>query len=347
MPSPASRTPSSAAATPSGPRRIRRCRRCIDDELAAHGAKRVYPRGEGDARGDFDGEYRAWHAGLWPALATALDLPSATAEAKRPGRACRSARQPAGHEPDHAPTAPRHDGARQPGAAAARRRAAAERSTRHIEIALPSGMTYRAGDHLGVLPRNGVELIRRVMTRFGLDAGMYVTISRARTPHPPAGRRAGAAARRARELCRAAGRRDARGHRDAGRSTPTIRAGRQALRRRSHGDDARYRQVLGRAGRCSTCWRRTRPASCRSRCTSTCCRRCARATTRSRRRRWSTPSICSITVGVLESPARSGDGMFSGVCSDYLAGSRAKARCSRSSASRPSRSGRRRTRTHP
>ena len=50
----------------------------------------------------------------------------------------------------------------------------AERSTRHVEIALTGG--YRTGDHLGVLPRNGIDLVRRVITRFGLDAGQYLTI---------------------------------------------------------------------------------------------------------------------------------------------------------------------------
>ena len=37
--------------------------------------------------------------------------------------------------------------------------AAAERSTRHIEIDLPEGVSYRAGDHLGVLPENPAELV--------------------------------------------------------------------------------------------------------------------------------------------------------------------------------------------
>ena len=50
------------------------------------------------------------------------------------------------------------------------------RSARHIELELPAGMEYETGDHLGVLPRNNVDLIRRVMARFGLDAGTYVTI---------------------------------------------------------------------------------------------------------------------------------------------------------------------------
>ena len=30
------------------------------------------------------------------------------------------------------------------------------RSVRHLEIALPAGSTYAAGDHLGVLPRNDI-----------------------------------------------------------------------------------------------------------------------------------------------------------------------------------------------
>ena len=38
-------------------------------------------------------------------------------------------------------------------------------------------MDYATGDHLGVLPRNNVDLIRRVLARFNLDAGTYVTIN--------------------------------------------------------------------------------------------------------------------------------------------------------------------------
>src|SRR4029450_1088321 len=53
----------------------------------------------------------------------------------------------------------------------------AGRSPRHLEVALPSGMQYKAGDHLGVLPRNNINLIRRVMLHFGLDAGSYLTIT--------------------------------------------------------------------------------------------------------------------------------------------------------------------------
>ena len=37
----------------------------IDAQLEKHGAKRMYRRGEGDARGDFDSDYRTWYGGLW------------------------------------------------------------------------------------------------------------------------------------------------------------------------------------------------------------------------------------------------------------------------------------------
>ena len=70
----------------------------------------------------------------------------------------------------------------------------------------PPACTTGPGDHLGVLPRNSLDLIRRVMRHFGLDAGHVPDDRREqRHPHPPADRRAGAAAGRARQLRRAAG----------------------------------------------------------------------------------------------------------------------------------------------
>ena len=35
----------------------------IDEQLAAHGARSVYARGEGDARSDLDGQFENWFAG--------------------------------------------------------------------------------------------------------------------------------------------------------------------------------------------------------------------------------------------------------------------------------------------
>jgi cytochrome P450 / NADPH-cytochrome P450 reductase len=150
----------------------------LDNQLAAHGGRRIRPRGEGNAAGDFDAAYRDWHTGLWSDLAGTLGLPADVAAVAPTGPRlsitltnrqltnpvimsyhARPAKVRANYE------LIRSDNGKP-----------AERSTRHIEIALPAGVSYRAGDHLGVLPRNSIDLIHRVMARFGLDAGHYVTI---------------------------------------------------------------------------------------------------------------------------------------------------------------------------
>jgi cytochrome P450/NADPH-cytochrome P450 reductase len=150
----------------------------LDEQLEAHGGRRLQPRGEGNAAGDFDAAYRTWHGGLWSEVATALDLPAEVAAA--------------------APTGPRlsitltNRQVSNPVIVSYRARPARirenrelltagpggtpDKSTRHLEIALPEDVSYRAGDHLGVLPRNGFEVIRRVIARFGLDGGQYLTI---------------------------------------------------------------------------------------------------------------------------------------------------------------------------
>ena len=151
----------------------------IDAELEKHGGKRIYKRGEGDARSDFDRDYRAWYGELFPSLAKALDLPSATAEAKTAGPRIsvsfvnRLATSPIMRSYSAVAMTVRMNRELQ------RRdcERPSERSTRHIEIALPSGVSYSAGDHLGIVPRNGLETIRRVLMRFKLDPSLYATIS--------------------------------------------------------------------------------------------------------------------------------------------------------------------------
>ncbi len=53
---------------------------------------------------------------------------------------------------------------------------ASTRSTRHLELELPAGVAYRAGDHLGVVPRNAEALVQRVAARFGLDPAASVRL---------------------------------------------------------------------------------------------------------------------------------------------------------------------------
>jgi cytochrome P450 / NADPH-cytochrome P450 reductase len=47
---------------------------------------------------------------------------------------------------------------------------------RHIAIRLPSGVTYKAGDYLAVLPVNPPETIKRVMKRFSLPWDTMIKI---------------------------------------------------------------------------------------------------------------------------------------------------------------------------
>ncbi|KAI0113523.1 bifunctional P-450:NADPH-P450 reductase [Nemania sp. FL0031] len=56
---------------------------------------------------------------------------------------------------------------------------------KHIEIALPSGQTYRSGDYLAVLPINPKSVVQRVMRRFHLAWDAHITIAgAANTPLP-------------------------------------------------------------------------------------------------------------------------------------------------------------------
>jgi cytochrome P450/NADPH-cytochrome P450 reductase len=149
----------------------------IDQRLAAAGADRIYPRGEGDARGDFDGQFQDWYGGLWDALGSACGVSAADAEVAGGGP-----RLAVSFENRRSVSPVVRSFAAVAATVAANRELTARagdpggRSVRHVEIALPAGTTYQAGDHLGVLPRNDVGLLNRVIARFGLDAGQYVTI---------------------------------------------------------------------------------------------------------------------------------------------------------------------------
>jgi cytochrome P450 / NADPH-cytochrome P450 reductase len=153
--------------------------RLIDTRLEAHGAQRLHPRGEGDARDDFDAQFEAWQEPLWGAVATALGVELAPAQAAEPA-----------HLTVEIVTGP-DAGAREDGHGARPMRVVvnrelhtkagpfpSERSTRHIELELPADVSYSAGDHLGVAPRNPDALVARVAARFGLDPASHVMLRR-------------------------------------------------------------------------------------------------------------------------------------------------------------------------
>src|SRR5580658_9945643 len=143
--------------------------RVIDTQLAAHGARSVYARGEGDARSDLDGQFESWFTAM---------APLATKEFGVDSNFSRSADdEPLYRIEPVAPTA--INAAVALGGAAPMKvlvntelqnksgANASERSTRHIEVQLPSGASYRVGDHLSVVPRNDPALVDSVARRFG------------------------------------------------------------------------------------------------------------------------------------------------------------------------------------
>ncbi len=50
------------------------------------------------------------------------------------------------------------------------------REKRHIEVQLPTGMTYKPGDYLAILPINPIESVNRVMRRFHIAWDSNITI---------------------------------------------------------------------------------------------------------------------------------------------------------------------------
>jgi cytochrome P450/NADPH-cytochrome P450 reductase len=147
--------------------------RFIDAKLEQYGAERIYERGEGDARDDLDAHFQTWKAPLWPTLAKTfgIEFVETAAISDRPMYELEFVPGP---QPN--PLASAH-GARGMFVLGNRElQTGNQRSTRHVEVALPAGTTYRTGDHLGVLPSNSPALVDRVLRRFGLDATSYVRL---------------------------------------------------------------------------------------------------------------------------------------------------------------------------
>jgi cytochrome P450/NADPH-cytochrome P450 reductase len=152
--------------------------RLIDERLAACGATRVVGLGEGDAREDFDGQFLKWYKPARLAVANEFKLTAPIVDEAKPLYKLEIV---PGTQPspfvDSFDAQPmtvlvnrelhRKDGAH-----------ASDRSTRHIELALPEGVNYRAGDHLGVIPHNSEALVNRVVARFGFAPGTHIRLRR-------------------------------------------------------------------------------------------------------------------------------------------------------------------------
>ncbi|GAA0943035.1 bifunctional cytochrome P450/NADPH--P450 reductase [Actinocorallia libanotica] len=138
--------------------------KAVDEHLARAGARRLLERGEANARGDFFGDFEDWYARLWGPVdaefgqSTAAPAVSPLLEVEFVG----SVRDPL-----------LRSNRLRLGTVVANRELVdtgvpGARSKRHLEIALPEGVTYRAGDYLAVLPLNPAALVDRALARFDL-----------------------------------------------------------------------------------------------------------------------------------------------------------------------------------
>jgi cytochrome P450/NADPH-cytochrome P450 reductase len=143
--------------------------RLIDEQLAVHGGRAVYARGEGDARSDLGGDFESWFAKAAPAAMQELGVDADFSRGADDQPLYRI--EPVALSAVNAVVAlggvapmkvvvnselQNRSGAN-PSA----------RSTRHIEVQLPDGVSYRVGDHLSVVPRNDPALVDAVARRFG------------------------------------------------------------------------------------------------------------------------------------------------------------------------------------
>ena len=141
--------------------------RLIDEQLAAHGGNSVYARGEGDARDDLDGQFDSWFAAMAPVAMKHFGVD---------GNLARSADDAPLYAIEPVAASAANSPVSQGGVVPMKvlenrelqnRVGDNKRSTRHIEVHLPIGMSYRVGDHLSVIPRNDPVLVDAVARRFG------------------------------------------------------------------------------------------------------------------------------------------------------------------------------------
>ncbi|WP_114556534.1 cytochrome P450 [Bacillus sp. PF5] len=158
----------------------------IDEQLAIKGAERLTERGEGDASDDFEEAYEEWREQLWNDVADYfnLDIKGNEISASTLSFEYVGSGAVAILTKVHSTFTAQVDKNKE------LQQPCSARSTRHLEISLPSNVTYKEGDHLGVIPINYPELVNRVLTRFQLNGSHFIrlTSDNKKLVHLPLGR---------------------------------------------------------------------------------------------------------------------------------------------------------------
>ncbi len=154
----------------------------IDQQMKSLGATAFYNRGEADAKGDFMGSFEAWAEGLWTVLESQLEV------SDNVPTAAPSISVVINDVPEKLSLLNQKD--LQWGTIVENKELVditheLGRSKRHIEIRLPAGMNYRAGDYLTLLPTNPEASIKRVLNYFSLSGESQITINGNSHSHLP------------------------------------------------------------------------------------------------------------------------------------------------------------------
>jgi len=303
--------------------------RLIDEQLAAHGARSVYLRGEGDARGDLDGAFESWFAKLAPQAMKELGVDASFS---------RSADDAPLYQVE--PVAPSAVsaivglGGVAPMQVLVNRELqnktgahGSERSTRHIEVQLPEGTFYQVGDHLSVVPRNDPALVDAIARRFGfLPADLIrLQVAEGRRAQLPVGDPVSVARLLTDfvELQQVATRKQIQimsEHTQCPVTKPKLLGyvGNDAAASERYRSDvlARRKSVYDLLEQYPAC---ELPFHIYLEMLSLLAPRYYSISSSPS----ADPASCSITVAVVEGPASSGRGIYKGICSNYLAGRRA------------------------
>jgi cytochrome P450 / NADPH-cytochrome P450 reductase len=303
--------------------------RFIDEKLAAHGARNAYMRGEGDARDDLDGQFEDWFAKAAPQAVKEFGVDSSFSRS-------------ADDEPLYKiePVAPTAVNAVVALGGVAPMKIlvnselqsktganASDRSTRHIEVQLPSNIAYRVGDHLSVVPRNDPALVDSVARRFGfLPADQIrLQVAEGRRAQLPVGDAVsvGRLLSEFVELQQVATRKQIQimsEHTRCPVTKPKLLAyvGDDAAASEHYRSDilARRKSVFDLLEEHPAC---ELPLHAYLEMLSLLAPRYYSISSSPS----GDPLRCSVTVGVVEAPAISGRGVYRGICSNYLAGRRA------------------------
>jgi len=298
--------------------------RDIDAKLAELGATRMAARGESDSREDVDDQFQDWADSLWPSLSKGLklDIDFTTPVEVEPLYQIEIAESVTANPVASATGAmemtvvenrelQNHEGDSPSG-----------RSTRHIELQFPEGVSFEPGDHLCVVPVNQAELVTRILQRFGYDQDSYIRVHTTRGRRSPFANNSTFSVKRLAdvygELQAVASRRDV-AIMASHTQCPDTRKKLEALAVNSDRGDDKYKtevflkrkSVFDLLQEFPACelpfavylemipWLSPRYYSISS-----------------------SPLLhsgrCAITVGVVEGASRSGDGEYRGVCSNYL-----------------------------